>query len=517
MEWKPIGCTASRSGRGERVQAPARVADPCAVVMFGATGDLARRKLVPALYNLTGDGLLNDRFAVVGIGRQSLAQEPYREKIGRDVAEFGAQPSDARTAGWLEERASYLSGDYEDEATYQRLREYLTGLGDVGSNLLFYLATPPSLFGPIIERLGSAGLVDQAGGGWRRVVVEKPFGRDLPSARTLNERLRAVLEESQVYRIDHYLGKETVQNIMAFRFGNGIFEPIWNRRYVDHVQITVAETLGIEQRGGYYDTSGALRDMVQNHLFQLLAVTALEPPASLLAGPVRDERLKVLHAIRPFTGESVRQNVVRGQYGPGRVGGESVPAYRSESKVRPDSQTETYVALKVLVDNWRWADVPFYLRTGKRLPRHASEIVIQFKRAPLALFRGTPVERMQPNRLVLGIQPREGISLQFEAKVPGAQMELGTVNMDFCYGDYFGQSPSTGYETLLYDCMTGDATLFNRADIVEAGWEIVAPILDAWQRPDAPPVSGYAAGAWGPDDVDALLGRDGRAWHEPLG
>jgi glucose-6-phosphate 1-dehydrogenase len=304
---------------------------------------------------------------------------------------------------------------------------------------------------------------------------------------------------------------------MAFRFGNGVFEPIWNRRYVDHVQITVAETVGVEERGGYYDGSGALRDMVQNHLFQLLAVTTLEPPSSFLAARVLDERLKVLHAIRPFTAESARQNVVRGQYGAGRVAGRDVPAYRSEPKVAPDSTTESYVAMKVFIDSWRWADVPFYLRTGKRLPSHATEIAIQFKRAPLALFRGTPVECTQPNLIILRIQPREGISLQLETKVPGARMRLGPVKMDFSYADYFGQSPDTGYETLLYDCMIGDATLFNSADIVEAGWEIVAPILDAWQEPDAPPMSGYAAGAWGPDAAERLLVRDGRAWHEPLG
>jgi glucose-6-phosphate 1-dehydrogenase len=516
MELKPIGRPAAPSSCTEHVQAPAQAADPCTIVMFGASGDLARRKLVPALYHLAGDGVLSDRFAIVGVGRQSLTLESYQQKIARDVREFGAQPVDARTAGGLSGRGSYVSGEYEDEATYRRLREHIAGRGDAPGNMLFYLATPPSLFGPIIERLGSAGLVDESGGAWRRVVVEKPFGQDLQSARVLNQRIRAVLLESQVYRIDHYLGKETVQNIMAFRFGNGVFEPIWNRRYVDHVQITVAETVGVEERGGYYDRSGALRDMVQNHLFQLLAVTTLEPPSSFLAAPVLDERLKVLHAIRPFTAESARQNVVRGQYGAGQVAGRDVPAYRSEPKVAPDSPTESYVAMKVFIDNWRWADVPFYLRTGKRLPSHATEIAIQFKRAPLALFRGTPVGCMQPNLIILRIQPREGISLQFEAKVPGARMQLGTVKMDFSYADYFGQSPDTGYETLLYDCMTGDATLFNSADIVEAGWEIVAPILDAWQQPDAPPASGYAAGAWGPDAAETLLVRDGRAWHEPL-
>jgi glucose-6-phosphate 1-dehydrogenase len=515
VELKSMGVPAALAGCAERAQAPPRVADPCTVVMFGATGDLAMRKLVPAFYNLKKEGLLSDRFAIVGIGRNAMTHEVYQQKVDRDVRAFGPQPVDAGPAEWLSKGASYVSGGYDDEATYRRLYDHLTADGTGLKNVLFYLATPPSLFGPIVERLGSVGLLDESADAWRRVIIEKPFGRDLESARALNRRILTVLQESQIYRIDHYLGKETVQNIMAFRFGNGIFEPIWNRRYVDHVQITVAETVGVEQRGGYYDTSGALRDMVQNHLFQLLAVTTMEPPASFLAEPVRDERLKVLHAIRPFTEESAQRDVVRGQYGAGQIAGGPAPAYRTEPKVAPDSQTESYVGLKVLVDNWRWAEVPFYLRTGKRLPARATEIAIQFTRAPLALFRETPVECMQPNRLVLRIQPREGISLQFEAKVPGPRVQLGTVKMDFCYADYFGQSPTTGYETLLYDCMVGDATLFHRADIVEAGWAIVAPVLNAWQAGSAP-LSEYAAGSWGPADADALLIRDDRAWHDPL-
>ena len=510
-----MGVPASLAGCAETVQAPPRAADPCAVVMFGASGDLAMRKLAPAFYNLKSEGLLSDRFAVVGVGRDAMTREVYQQKVKRDVRAFGPQPVDAGQAEWLSRRASYLTGSFDDEAAYRRLREHLAERPDAPANVLFYLATPPSLFGPIIERLASVGLFDESAGAWRRVIIEKPFGRDLESARALNRRILTVLQESQVYRIDHYLGKETVQNIMALRFGNGIFEPIWNRRYVDHVQITVAETVGVEQRGDYYDTSGALRDMVQNHLFQLLAVTTMEPPASFLAEPVRDERLKVLRAVRPFTEECARQDVVRRQYRAGQIAGGEVPAYRTEPKVASDSQTESYVGQKVLVDNWRWAEVPFYLRTGKRLPSRATEIAIQFKRAPLALFRDTPVECTQPNWLVLRIQPREGISLQFEAKVPGPRVQLGTVKMDFCYADYFGQSPSTGYETLLYDCMVGDATLFHRADIVEAGWDIVAPVLHAWEA-GAAPVSEYAAGSWGPADADALLLRDGRAWHDPV-
>ena len=515
MELKSIDGPAAVAGCSPLAQAPPRVANPCTVVMFGASGDLAMRKLVPAFYNLKGEGLLSDRFAVVGVGRDGMTQEAYQQKIDRDIRAFGPRPVDAGRTEWLSRRVSYVSGEYDDEVIYRRLYDHLTAAGAGPQNLLFYLATPPSLFGPIVEWLASAGLLEESAGAWRRVIIEKPFGRDLDSARALNRRILTVLQESQVYRIDHYLGKETVQNIMALRFGNGIFEPIWNRRYVDHVQITVAETIGVEQRGGYYDTSGALRDMVQNHLFQLLAVTTMEPPASFLAEPVRDERLKALRAVRPFTEDCARGDVVRGQYGAGRIAGGDVPAYRTEVKVAPDSQTESYVALKVLVDNWRWAEVPFYLRTGKRQPSRVTEIAIQFKRAPLALFRETPVQCTQPNWLVLRIQPREGISLQFEAKVPGPRVQLGTVKMDFCYAEYFGQSPSTGYETLLYDCMVGDATLFHRADIVEAGWEIVAPVLNAWQA-GAVPVSEYAAGSWGPADADALLLRDGRAWHDPL-
>jgi glucose-6-phosphate 1-dehydrogenase len=483
--------------------------------MFGASGDLAMRKLVPALYNVKSDGLLNDRFTLVGVGRDPMSREQYQQKIERDIVRFGPQPVDVGRATWFASRATYISGAYDSEHTYRQLREELTG-GDGPANILFYLATPPSLFQTIVGQLGAVGLVDESSGSWRRVIIEKPFGRDLESARELNRNILAVLRERQVYRIDHYLGKETVQNIMALRFGNGIFEPLWNRSYINHVQITVAETVGVEQRGGYYDSSGALRDMVQNHLFQLLAVTTMEPPSSFQAEPVRDERLKVLEAIRPFTAESAVCDVVRGQYGSGESGGHPVPGYRAEPKVAPLSQTESYVALKVRIDNWRWAEVPFYLRTGKRLPARVTEIAIQFQGAPHALFRETQVDRMHPNWLVLRIQPSEGISLQFEAKIPGPRVRLGTVKMDFSYADYFGHSPSTGYETLLYDCMIGDATLFHRADIVEMGWDIVTPVLAAWERPDAAPVELYGAGTWGPSGVDELLRRDGRAWHDPI-
>jgi glucose-6-phosphate 1-dehydrogenase len=490
------------------------MADPCTIVLFGASGDLAMRKLAPALYNLRSEGLIGDGFRLIGVGRDPMTGAHYRQKLAQDVGRFGPPPVDADRAGWLASRAGYVTGGYDSDATYEQLQRELPMRMGEPANVLFYLATPPSVFEPIVHRLGASGLADESTG-WRRVIVEKPFGRDLDSARSLNQRILTVLQEQQVYRIDHYLAKETVQNIMALRFGNGIFEPIWNRNHINHIQITVAETVGVEQRGGYYDTSGALRDMVQNHLFQLLAVTTMEPPSSFLAEQVRNERSKLLDSVRPFTAETVLGDVVRGQYGAGRAHGSDLAAYRKEPKVAPASQTETYVALKVLIDNWRWAGVPFYLRTGKRLPSRVTEIAIQFQGAPLALFREMPVERLSSNWLVLRIQPSEGISLHFEAKVPGPRVRLGTVKMDFSYADYFGQSPSTGYETLLYDCMMGDATLFHRADIVESGWSIVAPILDGWQQPDGGTVAEYPAGTWGPEAADALLRRDGRSWHQP--
>jgi len=345
------------------------------------------------------------------------------------------------------------------------------------------------------------------------VIFEKPFGHDLESARTLNREITEVLKENQIYRIDHYLGKETVQNILVFRFSNGIFEPIWNRRYIDHVEITVSETVGVEQRGGYYDGSGALRDMVPNHIFQLITLTAMEPPISFDADAVRDEQAKILRAIQPLTPEEVLNRSIRGQYGEGIVDGERAPAYRSEPKVAPDSPTETFVALKVLIDNWRWADVPFYVRTGKRLPRRVTEVVIRFRRAPFVLFRKTPVERLTPNELVIRIQPDEGISLRFGAKIPGPLVRLGAVKMNFAYADYFGTTPSTGYERLLYDCMVGDATLFQRADMVDAAWTVVTPILDVWRALPPRNFPNYPAGTWGPKEATDLLERDGRHWR----
>jgi glucose-6-phosphate 1-dehydrogenase len=491
--------------------------DPCVMVIYGASGDLTKRKLIPALYNLARENFLSKEFAVVGIARRPLTHETFREKLTQEMKEFATAPVDDDLWHWFSRRLYYLPGDAQDASTYQQLRELLTQIDKehgTRGNYFYYLATAPEFFAPVIRSLGDAGLMQEDNGQWRRVIIEKPFGHDLDSARVLNQDIRAVLRERQIYRIDHYLGKETVQNILVFRFANGIFEPIWNRRYIDHVQITAVESVGVEDRGGYYDKAGALRDMVPNHMMQLLTLTAMEPPTSFEADAVRDEQTKILRAIQPLTPEDVLSRTVRGQYGEGIVKGERVPAYRAESRVAPDSHTETYVAMKLSIDNWRWADVPFYLRTGKALAKRVTEITIQFKRAPFVLFRQTAVEHLAPNQLVLHLQPDEGISLRFSAKVPGPVVRLGAVDMDFQYADYFGSTPSTGYERLLYDCMIGDATLFQRADMVEAGWSVVAPLLDVWKALPPRHFPNYAAGSWGPKEADDLLAREGRQWRK---
>ncbi|MFQ6104348.1 MAG: glucose-6-phosphate dehydrogenase [Candidatus Glassbacteria bacterium] len=485
------------------------------MVIFGASGDLTKRKLVPALYNLARSDLLSDRFAVVGIARSKMSSEEFRQKLSRDIREFGSHPVDPDLWDPLVHRFYYMSGNVRQDETYVRLRELLSDIDkrhQTGGNYFFYLATAPDFFSDIIHRVGSAGLAREENGHWRRVIIEKPFGRDLKSARALNRGIRRILHEDQIYRIDHYLGKETVQNILVFRFANGIFEPTWNRRYIDHIQITVAEDIGVGQRGGYYEGAGALRDMVPNHIFQLITLMAMEPPISFEADAVRDEQVKILRAIQIHSPEDVSRCIVRGQYGEGKVGDEKVPAYRSEPHVAPDSVTETFVALKMNIDNWRWADVPFYVRTGKRLPRRVTELGIQFKRVPFVLFRQTPVEHLKPNRLVIRIQPDEGISLSFGAKIPGPVVRLGTVDMDFRYKDYFGSTPSTGYERLLHDCMMGDATLFQREDMVEASWSVVAPILEACGQIKPPKFPNYPAGTWGPPEADELMAKDGRGW-----
>jgi glucose-6-phosphate 1-dehydrogenase len=488
---------------------------PCAMVIFGASGDLTKRKLIPALYNLSRHELLPAEFAVVGFARRAGSTESFRTQMRDDLARYCDCAVDAGFWDWIESRLHYVSGDVADPASIRRLEQQLTEIDrDHGTrgNALFYLATPPEQFGPIVHALDAAGMARESGSRWRRVIVEKPFGRDLASARALNEELRKVLSERQIYRIDHYLGKETVQNLLVFRFSNGIFEPIWNRRYVDHVQITVAETLGVEGRGGYYEGAGALRDMVPNHIFQLISLVAMECPISFEANAVRDEQSKVLRAIAPLSQEDVLSRSVRGQYGAGRAGGKDLPDYRSEAQVDPRSATETFVAMKLEIENWRWKDVPFYLRVGKALARRVTEIVVQFKRPPFALFRGTAVEKLGANRLVIRVQPDEGIQLHFGAKVPGAVMRIGTVDMAFAYADHFGAEPATGYERLLYDAVLGDPTLFQRADMVEAGWSVVQPLLDVWQALPPRNFPNYAAGSFGPREADQLLERDGRSW-----
>lgn len=493
-------------------------ADPCVMVICGASGDLTKRKLIPALYNLARANLLPRDFAIVGFARNDISSDQFRQQLSQDIQSFATTGSVDRDAWeWFLRRIYYVAGSFDDPAAYERLRETMAQADrehGTRGNYFYYLAVAPDYFGMIVQRLDACGLAREEHGQWRRVIIEKPFGRDVESAHALNAEIRGVLSERQIYRIDHYLGKETVQNLMVFRFGNSIFEPVWNRHFIDHVQITAAESVGVERRGGYYETSGALRDMVPNHLFQLVSLTAMEPPISFDADAVRDEQAKVLNAIQPIAPDDVLKRAVRGQYAEGVIGGERVPRYRSETRVAADSRTETFAALKLTIDNWRWADVPFYLRTGKRLPKRVTEIAIQFRRVPFVLFRNTPVERLQSNRIVMRIQPDEGIELHFGAKIPGPVMNVGRVDMDFCYADHFGSTPTTGYERLLYDCMCGDATLFQRADMVEAGWSVIQPVLDVWEALPPRNFPNYAAGSWGPKDADELLARDGREWRK---
>jgi glucose-6-phosphate 1-dehydrogenase len=490
---------------------------PAAMVIFGGTGDLTARKLFPALYNLVKSKLLSSDFAVIGVGRNDYTDEQYRQIMSDNLQKFATSTVDPQLRDWLLERVYYVSGDFKNPALYTRLTQKLAEIDkkhNTQGNYFFYLATSPAFFGDIVNHLGESELACEKDGHWRRVVFEKPFGNDLESAKALNRHVSKVLTERQIFRIDHYLGKETVQNILVFRFSNGIFEPIWNRRYIDHIQITVAETVGVEKRGGYFDMAGTLRDMVPNHLFQLVSLTTMEPPISFSSGAVHDEQAKILRALQAFSQEDVLHCAVRGQYGPGVVNGERVPGYRQEEGVPSDSKTETFVALKMMIDNWRWADVPFYLRTGKRLATRHTEVAVQFKRAPLVLFRDTPVSRLDANQLIIHIAPDEGITVRFGAKIPGALMKVGDVEMDFNYADYFGTTANTGYEVLLYDGIMGDQTLYQRADMVEAGWAVVDPILDVWKALPPRNFPNYPAGSWGPEEALEIITRDGRSWRK---
>ena len=490
--------------------ARASSAPPCCFVIFGAGGDLTRRLLMPALYNLKLAGLLDDGFSILGVDARDMDDKAFQAQLQETMQHFvterraeSATSLDAQCWDWMCQRLHYLKGDFANPETFAEIRKRV---GE-GTNAIFYFATAARFFEGLSTQLADAGLTHEGETFFRRVVVEKPFGHDAASAKSLNNRLLQTLGEDQIYRIDHYLGKETVQNIMALRFSNGIFEPIWTRDNIDHVQITASETVGVEQRGKFYEGTGAMRDMVPNHLFQLLAMVAMEAPTSFDADAVRTEKSKVIQAIHPLTGKQVVTDVVRGQY----RAGHTMPGYRQEPDVDPNSSTETYIAMKLAIDNWRWAGVPFYVRTGKRLAQRRTEISIHFKQAPYALFRDTPVEKLTPNIMYLHIQPTEGVTLQFSAKVPGPRVKLGGVRMNFNYADYFHEGPSTGYETLLYDCLIGDATLFQRADNVEAGWSVVQPALDAWDAGHIH-VHPYAAGSEGPEAADELLGLNGRHW-----
>jgi glucose-6-phosphate 1-dehydrogenase len=512
-----------RSNR-RQTQTPAHQAPPCTLVIFGAGGDLTKRLLMPAIYNLAKARLLSQKFAIIAVDRTPKPLDAYRDYLAEGIRSFvsdtasgpATEPFDKEAWEFVASRITHFAGDLTQSDTYARLHDVLektSASHQTDRNAIFYLAVGSQLFGTIVEHIGAVGLTDEKDGCFRRVIIEKPFGENLVSARALNARILKVLSEPQIYRMDHFLGKETVQNIMVLRFANGVFEPIWNRDHIDHVQITVAETVGVERRARFYEATGALRDMVPNHVFQLLSLTAMEPPNSFDADAVRTEKHKVLEAVHLLDDAEVLRNSVRGQYGAGEIEGKSVQAYREEPGVAPESLTETYVAMRLGIDNWRWAGVPFYLRTGKRLTRRTTEIAIHFKQAPFALFRNTPVDALTPNVLALQIQPDEGASLQFGAKVPGPEIDLGGVRMNFSYKDYFNTEPTTGYETLVYDCMIGDAMLFNRADGVEAGWAVVQPILDLWQDDKTVPLEIYKAGSAGPDGADNLLWRSGRQWR----
>jgi glucose-6-phosphate 1-dehydrogenase len=491
------------------------VPQPCAIVIFGATGDLTHRKLIPALYNLAADGELPPAVAVVGFARRPKTDEEFRNELGETTKQFSRQ--EVRDDIWntFSQSLFYHQSEFEDEGGYRSLVKRLDQIDEergTRGNRLFYFAAAPEQFEPILKNLKAAGLNKAKQGSWARVIIEKPFGRDLSSAHELNRVVSNSFSEDQTYRIDHFLGKETAQNILVLRFANAIFEPIWNARYIDHIQITAAETLGVEGRAGYYENAGALRDMVQNHLLQLLCLVAMEAPTDLSADSIRDEKVKVVRSLRRYRPDEIGQWVVRGQYTAGAINAEPVPAYRKEERVNPNSETETYVALGLLLDTWRWSEVPIYLRVGKRLPKSATEISVHFKKAPMVLFNRDSIEHDQ-NVLVIRIQPDEGISLRMMAKIPGTSLRIEPVKMDFHYGTSFGKASPEAYERLLLDAMSGDATLFARRDEVEEAWAFIDTIENAWSGKDLPPLTYYPAGSWGPEEADELLARDGRAWR----
>ena len=495
-----------------------RAADPCLLVIFGASGDLTKRLLMPALYNLACDRLLPGRFAIAGIAMNEMTTDQFREKMTADIRKFTTRKDfDEDTWGEFVDRLHYTSGNFNDPAAYERLSKVVSELEakyHSAGNIIFYMATPPSIFGMISGHIDAAGFKTREKG-WIRIIVEKPFGHDLPSAIELNKQLLAQWKEDQIYRIDHYLGKETVQNLLAFRFSNGMFEPLWNKHYIDHIQFSVAETVGVEGRGKYYETSGVLRDMIQNHMFQMLAYLCMEPPASFKPDAIRNEKSKLLDAVRVMTPEQVLTHTARGQYGPGKkADGSPAVGYRQEPDVNPESNTETFAAAELFIDNWRWEGVPIFLRSGKALWKRGTEIIVQFKKAPEVIFRGTPVEHLLSNILLFHIQPDQAIEVRFQAKTPGPALNLQPVNMRFNYNEAFEASRGTGYEVLLYNCMIGDATLFSRTDLVETAWRIAQPMLDTWASRPMGPESTYAAGSWGPHAAFDLIERTGRHWME---
>jgi glucose-6-phosphate 1-dehydrogenase len=491
-------------------------ADNCCFVLFGVTGDLTHRLVIPALYNLAAGNLLPENFCIVGVARKGMSSAQLSDSLMKGLRQFATRKIDDKAAKQLFSCVTCIEADNKDPASFDTMRgqlEKIEAERKTGGNRLFYLATPPNAFLPVAQQLGRTGMLKEDGA-WRRLVVEKPFGTDLESAKHLNAELLKLMDEHQIYRIDHYLGKETVQNILVLRFANGMFEPIWNRNHIDHIQITVDEKLGVGHRGSFYDATGALRDMVPNHLFQLLSLVTMEPPSRFDAQAVRSEKAEVLSSIQQQTPEEAARNSVRGQYRAGKVGDTEIEDYRKTEDVKPGSTTETYAALKLTIDNWRWAGVPFYLRTGKALGVKRTEIAIKFKQAPFAMFRDTPVDKLSQNYLVISTEPVEGIELQFNTKVPGPAIDIDGVEMKFRYKDYFKAEPSTGYETLIYDCMIGDNILFQRADSVEAGWRAVQPFLDAWHKSGARGLKIYDAGSEGPEEADDLLARDGRSWRK---